>query len=214
MAGHPLLPRAPDWPPLRLYGSVGWRGVFEPARRDAIASGMFAIVRRSVRAVFAVFAVGTLMCACAALSGLNNYGPGDEASAFADDASLSEAPTGQEGGSPISDSGAHMDAGDASQDAVHHDAAQAACGPSNCSTCCTDAGCAPASANAACGSGGGVCDDCAAAGKVCRNGSCVQSVQTSCDASMCGPCPVPATPCCKSDGGGCGCLIVIPPVCT
>lgn len=204
-----------------------------PAKLPAgIASGevIFGIVRLILGTSLAL---GALVSACAALSGLNNYSQGegdasvtgpeaggddgpatDNDALLGDDAAAIDDPSGETGSAedvrPIVDARP-----DHSADAGR----PPACAPANCNGCCLNGTCYGGGSVSTCGTGGQQCKDCTSQG-ACNAGTCGAHVADA------GPSPCMGTnvsgcknqcsgtgiyaTCCKGDNT-CGCQFPFAP---
>jgi hypothetical protein len=176
-------------------------------------------VRPTIGAVIAVGAVVTCsvgsLCACEAVSGLNNYASG------ANDMPV----VVEDGAGPVgSDDGGPPDASVAAEDAptIELDASVQAsdaeskpdgfvCNTMTCNGCCDSAGCHGGNSVTTCGSGGATCTDCTSRGGACNNHVCGAHIVdagpqcTTTNVAACSKCAtVLYTACCKKDGT-CGC---------
>jgi hypothetical protein len=158
--------------------------------------------------------------ACAAITGLGEYGEKqNEAALEAPDSSADESSTTD---------GTVTTGDDASQDSNASDDAMSipdvafdgppVCGPgSSCKGCCMNGTCVGGQSVTTCGVGGELCVDCTSKGGACSSaGACTTPPKDAeaaapCNATKCIACaPVYQTGCCKADNT-CGCKVQIPP---
>jgi hypothetical protein len=179
------------------------------------------IEKMRLSAVCLVLATAGTMSACAAISGLDSYGQGNDSIATglsvdasndvfvapADDAST-EPSSGDDTSTSPSEAGTvvPVEAG------VDKDDAAPPCGPMTCQQCCSNGACIGGGSVDSCGIGGDLCQDCTNKGGACTNGACTTKVADAaappaCNKDKCGGCaPVWEAACCKSDGT-CGCAM-------
>jgi hypothetical protein len=156
--------------------------------------------------------------ACAAITGLGDYGDGkqlDEAALQATDSG--DAQTSTTDGTVDDEASADGTPGDEeAMSTVDPDAAPP-CGPGHCGGCCMNNVCYGGASVSTCGVSGALCIDCSNKGGACSaEGACTTppkdaGTAPACNATKCLACaPVYQSGCCKSDNT-CGCKVNIPP---